>query len=291
MNSFSYLNFWSGRTSRREIRKLIWDRLFWRIKRVKAARHGSKIHTHSFLFDDDDDDTERSIATTTAAAPYCALSLHSQNRFNYLSRQNSNNNYPNQFARQSSLFDCCGFTVDLSRKHSAQSSNGDVTSRRATVCKSSTNTTTNNNTNSPKKSRAYSHSSISLSSFDRNLRQQQLVSSRLSDDNNNQLTNRRRTATAVHCLRYLPSSTRTSIADHSFTFNTDSLPTRRSISEEKERSSIETLPLTISKESRPTTTGVQNVILNSIKDITDSNILEKNPIKERQLSAYIVETC
>jgi hypothetical protein len=36
---------------------------------------------------------------------------------------------------------------------------------------------------------------------------------------------------------------------------------------------------------------VQNVILNSIKDITDSNILEKNPIKERQLSAYIVETC
>ncbi len=300
-----FFYFFSGRTSRREIRKLLWERLFWRIKRAKVGRHGSKVHTHSFLFDDDDDDdTERSIATTTAAAtPYCALTIHSQNRS---FRKNSNTNYPIHLTRRSSFFTCCGYTIDLSNKHSLHSSNGDIISRRSTICKSSTNTTTNNNNNnnnniSPKKPRTHSQSPLSLSSFDRNLRQQTISLRLNNDDNNNnnnngnhhQQTTRRRATTVIHCFRRIPSSTvtSTSIANHSLTLNKDSLFIRRSISEERTISSIEISPIDISDTPTTTIEGEDNAKISSSKDITDSTVFTPNRLDEKQLSAYIVETC
>ena len=165
----------SGRTSRREIRKLLWEGLFWRFKRAKVNRQGSRINTHSFLFDDDEE-TERSIPTINPT-PYSALSNQSQTRPNYFSQQSSNNTSPFPISQRSSFFNCCGFTIDLSHKHSEYSSNGDATSRRSTVCKSITNT-------SPRKFRTYSHSPKSLPSFDKNLHlQQQPASYKLSNDN------------------------------------------------------------------------------------------------------------
>jgi hypothetical protein len=294
----------SGRTSRREIRKLLSECLFWRIKRAKAGRHGSKIHAHAFLFDDDDEDTERSIATT-AATPYCALTIHSQNRPSYLSQQSSHNNYPIHLARKSTFFTCCGFTIDLSRKHSIYSSNGDITSRRPTICKSPGNATTtnnhntnnNNNNNSPKKYRNYSHSPVLLSSSDRSLQQQTACLKSNDDDddnnNNNQSTTPPRATTVVHCFRHMPSSTVTSIGNHTLRFNTDPPFTRRSIAEDKGSSSVETLPY--NTIDAPTTTititDVDNPNINSIKGITDAIVVVQNHLEEQPLPAYIIETC
>ncbi len=289
--TFLIESIFSGRTSRREIRKLLWECLFWRIKRAKAGRQSSKINTHSFLFDDDDDDnTDRSVATTAATTPYCALNTHSQNRSNHLSRQNSNNNYPLPLPRKASFFTCCGLTIDLSHKHSPYSSTGDVTSRRSTICRPSIKTTHNNHhTNtSPRKSRAYSHSPVSTSSFDRTQRQQ-TICLKLNDDNNNQSSNRRRTTTAVHCCRHSPSSILKSPVDHSMTLNRNSLSPPQSISEVNEFSSIEALPLTTTDE--PTTTGVDNANMNSTKEGTYSAVLVQSHLGEQQLPAYIIETC
>jgi hypothetical protein len=258
------------------------EHLFWRFKRVKGNRHGSRVNTHSFLFDDDDDDTERSIATTTAATPYCALTIHSQNRPTYLSRQNSNNNYSVHLARKSSFFTCCGLTVDLSHKHSIHSSsNGDITSRRSTICKLATNP----NNNSPKKIQTYSPKSPEI-----NLRTQQTVCLKFIDDNNNSAVNRRRAATIVHCLRQLPSST---ISNPSSTVTSDLLFSRRSISEDNECLSIETLKPNISETSSSMTmTGVEDGKINSMRDRIDSIVLTQNHLDEQQtLPAYIIETC
>jgi hypothetical protein len=258
--------------------------LFWRFKRAKASHHGSRVNTHSFLFDDDED-TERSIPTTTPT-PYAALPNHSQNRSNYLSRQNSNNNFPFHSLRKSSVFNCCGFTIDLSNKHSEYSSNGDATSRRSTVCKSFTNTNNNNN-NSPAKFRTYSHSPMSLSSFDRQL--QQKVSYKSSNDSN-QSTARRRATTVVHCVPHLPSSTVTSLANQSLTLDGELSSVRRSISKERDCSSFETLPPDASDLS-PIQINVFNTDINPTKDIKDSIVFVQNHLQEEQLPAYIVETC
>jgi hypothetical protein len=130
---------------------------------------------------------------------------------------------------------------------------------------------------------------MSLSSFERNLRQQQTDCLKLTDNNNNQSSNRRRATTVVHCLRHNPSSTITSIADHSLTLNTDILFTRRSISEEKIRLPIETLPLNTS-DTR-ITTSVDNANINIRKDTTDSTAIIQNQLTGQQLPAYIIETC
>jgi hypothetical protein len=275
----SFIFFSSGRTSRREIRKLLCEYLFWRFKRAKNSRHGSKIHTHSFLFDDDDDDTERSIATTTAGTPYCALTIHSQNRPNHLSRQNSTNNYSMNFTRKASFFTCCGLTVNLSHKHSVHSSNGDIPSRRSTIFKSSVNANNNQN-NSPQKVCTYLHSPKSSISSERNLRPQQTICLKLIDDVNNSAANRRRASTIVHCLRNLPSST---ISNPLSTLSSDTLFTRRSISEENQRKPIETSTMTM--------TGVEDGTMNTIKDRIDSIVLTQNPLDEKTLPAYIIETC
>ncbi|CAF0783981.1 unnamed protein product [Rotaria sordida] len=277
----------SGRTSRLEIRKLLRESLFWRFKRVKSSRRNSKMNTHSYLFDDEDDDTERSIGTTTGAPSYCPLATHSQNRPNHLSQQGTDN--PIQTKQKSSFFTCCGYSVDLSHKHSLHASNGDIISRRATVHQSSINTFSNNHNTSPRKSRTYSHSPKSLSSIDRNLRRQQTVCYKSNHDNNRMPT-RRRSSAAVHCFQHLPSSPTTSITNRSLRLNTNSPLVRRSITKEKKYSSIEILSNPTS-DSILATTNVNNTIMKSSKDITDSTVHVQNQIEEQQLPAYIVETC
>ena len=279
LRNFSRLS--SGRTSRREIRKLLWEHLFGRFKRVKNNRHGSKIHTHSFLFDDDDEDTERSLATTTAASPYCALTLHSQKRSSYLSRQNSANNYSVHLGRKSSFFTCCGFTVDLSHKPSVDSSNGDIGSRRSTVCKS----TANPMNNSPRKGRSYSPKSPSLLS-DPHLRARHSVCLRLIEDNNHDsAVDQRRATTIVHCLRHLPPST---ISNPLSTVNFDSSFPRRSVDEERKRSTIETSKLNVSEASSMTMAGLEDGMINSTVSAPPNHPDEQS---QPPLPAYIVETC
>jgi len=274
------------------MRKLLWECLFWRFKRAKSVYRGSKMQTHSFLFDDDDD-TDHSIATTPATH-HSALTTHSQNRFNYLSRQNSNSNYPIHLSsKKSSIFTCCGLTIDLSNKHSLYSSNGDLTSRRSTICKSSTNTTTatnnnNNNQNSPGKFRTFSHSPRS-STFDRNLRRQKTVCYPQNNVNHPSIS-RQRASTIVHCFRNLPPTTVTAVANPSLTLNTDSPTVRRSISKDKERTSIEKLPSNTSN-LLSTPKSVYNANMNSTKDIITSTVSIQNHLEEEPLSAYIVETC
>ncbi|CAF3325348.1 unnamed protein product [Rotaria socialis] len=287
----------SGRTSRCEIRKLLWEGLFWRFQRVKSRRQGSKMHTHSYLFDDDDEDTERSAGTATGVTSYCPLGTHVQTRSNYLTQPNSSNTYPSKSSQKSSLFNCCGFSIDLSHKHSLYSLNADIASRRSTIRKLSTNTTSNNNTNyntSPRKSRTYSHSSKS-SSFDRNLRQQQTVCYKSNFDNNRTATCRRASA-AVYCFQHLPSSTVTSMANQSLGLATNLPSVRQSISNEKNYSSIEILPPINSSDATPTTideynNNNNNSNINPLKDTTESSVLVQNNVEEQQLTAYVVETC
>ncbi|UJR33825.1 hypothetical protein I4U23_021249 [Adineta vaga] len=274
----------SGRTSRREIRKLLWECFFWRFQRTKSSRQNSKMQTHSFLYDDDDE-TDHSIATT-AASPYCGLTVHSQNRSNYLSRQYSNVNYPIHQLRKPSLFNCCGFTVNLSNKHSLYSSNGDLTSRRSTICKSMTNTVINNNNaySSPRKSRTCSHSPRSSATFEHQLRRQHTVCYTPNNDQNRS-TIRPRSATIVHCFRHLPSSTLAAIVNPSPSVNTDLTSIRRSLSKDKESLSTNTSDLPLS------TTDVYNAKFTATKDIEESHVFVQNRIEEEQSPAYIVETC
>lgn len=174
------------------------------------------------------------------------------------------------------------------------SSNGDVASRRSTICRTSMN-----NPNSPRKTRTYSHSPLSLSSSERHLRQhyqqQQSTTSTKSntDDNNNNDNNRqstRRASTVVQCFRHRPSSTITTIANRSSLPNTELIFTRRSISEERPSSSIETVPLNPSVT--PTTTNIDNGKINSITNPTiNSFVITENQLDEPILPAYIVETC
>lgn len=214
--------------------------------------------------------------------------MHSQNRPSYLP-QLSSNNFSTQSPRKSSFFTCCGFSIDLSQKHSISSLNGDLASRRSTMRKSSTNTNYNNYNNSPRKSRTYSHSPKSSASFDRNLRHQQTVSYKSSQDSS-RTTTRRRASAAVHCFQHSPASTVASIANQSVTLNT-SLPfANQSLSNDKRHSSIEILPTSIS-DSPPTSIDVHNSNNNPSNDITDSSVIVQNLSDEQILPAYIVETC
>lgn len=289
ISNFLYC-FCSGRTSRREIRKLLSECLFWRFKRVKHSRQGSNQNTHPFYFDEDDDDIERS-AGTTGGASYCPLGIHPQHRLTYLSQQSSSNNYPMKPSKKS-FFTCCGFTIDLSHKHSTNSVNGDLTPHRSTMRKSSINTASNNTTNytsSPRKSRTYSHSSKS-SSFDRNIRQQQTVCYKSNSDNN-RIANRRRASAAVHCFQHSPSSTVATMANQSLRLSANLPLNHQTISKENAYSSIEILPPSNISDATPTTIDVYNNNITSQKDLQESALLVQNNIEEPPLPAYIVETC
>ena len=107
----------SGRTSRQEIRKLLWECLFWRFKRTRSQRQQLKDPTQAFLFDDEDDTDPASQRQNSSA--YCALTVHSTARQNFLTPQSSSGaaSFQTQRTSTSSAFSCCGFTVDLSHKH------------------------------------------------------------------------------------------------------------------------------------------------------------------------------
>lgn len=290
----------SGRTSRREIRKLLRECLFWRCKRARSTRHGSNIHTHSFLFDEDDDDTERSNGTATGATPYCALTMHSQNRSNYVSRQNSTTNYPVRLARNSSVLSCCGFAIDLSHKHSVYSSNIDLTSRRSTLCKSTMNTGNNNNNhhfphlheNSPRKFRTYSVSPRTSPYSDRNLRQHQRVSLQINEEGEYPVINRQRRSPALQCTQRISSPTMTSTSNNSTNIKTDSTFIRRSISEEDEQSSGN-LSLTHTPDAPPLLTEDHSNEQHAEdkQDTRDAIESKENQFDEQILPAYIIETC
>lgn len=294
----------SGRTSRREIRKLLRECLFWRFKRARSTRHGSKIHTHSFLFDEDDDDTERSNGTATGATPYCALTMHSQNRSNYVSRQNSTTNYPVRLTRKPSVLSCCGFAIDLSHKHSIYSSNLDLTSRRSTLCKSTMNTGNHNNTNnnnhfshlhenSPRKFRTYSVSPRTSPFSDRNLRQQQRVSLQINEEGEYPVINRQRRSTVLRCKQRLASPTIASPSNNSTDCQIDSMFVRRSISEEQEFSPTNLSSPANTPDASPVLIGDQhsNEQHAENEDIRDAIESGENHLDEQTLPAYIIETC
>jgi hypothetical protein len=292
--------FFSGRTSRREIRKLLRECFLWRFQRTRTGHRSSRIHTHSSLFDDDDDDTERSIATTapattttTSTTPYCALSSHSHARSHHMSSSMKK-------SRQGSSFTCCGLTIDLSHKHSSDLSNGDSLSRHSTIGKTATNytnpnclsaTTTNHYHYSPRKNRTYSQSPMSLSSFDRHLEQQQNLSYK-SNRNTNRTLARRRATTAVHCFRHLPSSTIASITNKSLTFNADPTSIRSSISNDNDCSSNSILqPNPSDSPSMPVLDAypTDSPIMQDKAHVVTSCV--KNDFEEQPLAAYVVETC
>ena len=288
----------SGRTSRREIRKLLWECCFWRCQRTKAGRRGSRIHTHSFLFDDDDDDTERSIATN-AATSYSNVTSHSHPRSHHLPRENSHGNYSTQTSRQASVFNCCGLTIDLSNKQASNSSNGESSSRHSTLGKPATNnynttsstlTTTHHYYYSPRKMRRCSQSPMSLSSFDHHLGQQKIISYKSNNDNHRTIA-RRRATTAVHCFRRLPSSTTASITSKPSTFNTESKRICSSISNDNDGPTGPILQETVSDGSTTPVIVVYNTDINPAQDIADSPVSVKNHFEEQPVAAYAVEQC
>ena len=299
----TFLSHSSGRTSRREIRKLLWECFFWRFHRTKRGRQGSRIHTHSSLFDDDDDDTERSIATT-GASPYCALTGQSQARAHHLARHSSHGNGSFQGATaRTSLLTCCGISVDLSQKHSSFSFHGvEASSRHSTLGKCSiqypyTNPIlpiTNQYYYSPRKRHTYSQSPMSLSSFDRHLDTQKSNSSTSARDSNRAMT-RRRTTTAVHCFRHLPTSTLSSITSKSLRQRSESKAIPSSICKEND-SSADSILQTQTFDSHSNSNNVIDVRLTDINPSEDmiqsSSTLVQNTLDETEpLPASVVETC
>ena len=266
----SYTNFacfvfsFSGRTSRREIRRLLTECLFWRCKKTTGNRLESKVQTHSFLSDDDGDDMDRSIGTTGGTI-YCPLTAHPQNRSDDLSRQNSHRNC--QSSRTTPQFTCCGLRIDLSRKYASYLSNNDLTLRYLTVGKSNANTSYNKYYGSPRKYDSYSHSPGS-SSFNHHLRKQQASSYKINHNNNRSIT-RRRAIAAVHCFHHLSSSTVTALTDQKLPLDIKASFAPQSISNEKQASPMEAL-LTDTFNLPSITIDTNNGNTNSTKTIIDS---------------------
>ena len=250
------------------------------------------MNTHSFLVDDDDDYTDRSIAPTVTS-PSSTLPHQTQNRSHPLLQQNSYGNQSLQSSRKPTRFTCCGFTVDLSPKNVGYSSNGDTSSRHSTIGKSTANTVNDNDYHHmARKSRTCSQSPISLSPFDRHLRQQKTISYKSNADQHRPTT-RRRATTVVHCSRHLPSSTITSIADKSMTLTNESAVADRSVSRENERAPLQPAHSHQSDTSSISSPSdmVFNASITSAKTKTMSTASLQNTLDERSLSAYVVETC
>jgi hypothetical protein len=232
-----------------------------------------KYPAHTFLFDDDDD-TDRS-GQTQGAVPYSPpatqISSHYScltSKSSYLTSKSSCGNYSlqqHQGSTTTSLFTCCGFTIDLSHKRTYSSNSrstlDDTPTRRSTITR---------HPNSPSKI------SCSQSSNDRIIRQQKTVCYRST--NMNRPITRRRAATVVHCSHSTPVSTLTTL--------TNKPPIHRSISKEKSSLPFEKLspiidiPLTIPKDGYKT-----NI------NLTEPTIIVKTDCDELSLPASIIETC
>lgn len=181
----------SGRTSRLEIRKLLSECLFWRCQRTQIDQNEIKYPPNLFLFDEDDD-TDRS-NQGQGTASYSALGTKLPQRQNYLTPKSSTGNYslqPSQTSNANSVLNCCGFTINLSHKHSnsfyTKSTTDDFSTRRSIKYIKPT---------LPISKSLCLQSSIS--SDDRIPRQQKTVCYRST--NSNRPITRRRAATVVHC--------------------------------------------------------------------------------------------
>jgi len=264
----------SGRTSRLEIRKLLWECLFWRFKRTQAKQNQVKYSGNSFVFNDDDDDTERSIQAQGTTS-YSALTVQLSNRKNNLSPQLSSGNYSvqtSQISNTSSVFTCCGFSIDLSNKHSHPSTS------KSLFDESSSHRSIGYKNPNPllSKTASYPQSPVP-SSNDRLLRPQRTVCYR--SHNTNRPINRRRATTLVHCSRKKPTSINTKLT------GTLSSPVHRSISKEKQCLTFEKVQPIIDIPLK-TKDGYKTTI-----NITEPPIIVQTDCNELLLPAYIIETC
>jgi hypothetical protein len=226
---------------------------------------------HKFLFEDDDD-MDRS-GQVPPVSSYSVLTAQLSNRPTYLTPKSSIGNYSFQQSRAStaaSFFTCCGFTIDLSHKHSysssSRSTHDDILTRRPTMNKHSNHF--------PSKSLS---PQSSTPSHDRSFKQQKSVCYRSS------LTNRpgtrRRATTVIHCSHSTPVSTVTTLTNKPSTIH-------RSISNEKQCLPFEKLSPIIDINSTTTKDRYQaNMNLN------ETSIILQTDCDELPLPASIIETC
>jgi hypothetical protein len=229
-----------------------------------------KYPAHAFLFEDDED-TDRSLQPQ-GSAPYCSLPVQSPSRSNNLSPQTSGN-FSSQHSRTStatSLFTCCGFTIDLSNNQPTSSTSksvlDDSLTRRSTL---------NKMPNPLSKIASYPQSS--LSPDDRTFRQQKTVCYR--SNISNRPNTRRRATTVVHCSSKRPSATLTTLTSpHNSSIHQSISKERQYLNFEK-LSPTNDIPLTIKD-------GMKITI-----NITEPPIIIQTDCDEPQLPAYIIETC
>ena len=273
----------SGRTSRLEIRKLLGECLFWRFKRTKSARHDMKYPTHAFLVDDDDEDTDRSIQTK-GPTPYSSLTVQSSNRHNDLSPKTSSGNFSSQQSRASttSLYNCCGLTIDLSHRDPYSKSAMDDTPAQ----RSKANKRNSNQTSLPAKTATSTQSSISKSipPSERTFRQQRTVSYRPTYPN--RPITRRRATTVVHCSEKSGSTPVTTV-------ESEPLIVSNVLHSTVERSLSKGNLLSFSGEPSPIVDTPSLTDAASVTELheTEAAASEHTDCKELLLPAYIIERC
>ncbi|UJR13480.1 hypothetical protein I4U23_000494 [Adineta vaga] len=258
----------SGQTSRLEIRKILWECLFWRFKRTQSDRSTTKYPAHAFIFTDDDEDTDRSVQIQ--GTPYSGLNLRQNN--NNLSPKLSSGNYSFQLSQTSnstSVFNCCGFSIDLSNKNSHMSHS------KIFLDESSSRRSFNNVTSNKilAKTASYPQSKAS-SPNDCLLRPQKTVCYRST--NVPRPITRRRATTLVQARRNTPASIKT-------TLTTTVYP---SILQENQYLASEKLPSII---DIPSTTKEESNI--DLIASPDPSLPISTDCNEPLLPAYIIETC
>ncbi|CAF1145296.1 unnamed protein product [Rotaria sp. Silwood1] len=254
----------SGRTSRLEIRKLLWESLFWRFKRTQSDHHELKFIKHSFSVDDDDDDDNREHTTKGHTnKSYCSLTHHNH----IISKISSGNNSKQKFrtskaSSSSSYFTCCGFTIDLSHKQT-YSSNSRISPPHSSINKNSNRLLT----------KTHSYPQTSLIKNDRKFKQQQQQRSISC-----RTTNKSRTTTPIHCL-YNTSSSKI------ITRTNNSLNPRIQ-SKENQNINFEKLSPIIDKPFIKRDESKTNINL-----LTESPTIIQTDFNEPLPPAYIIETC
>lgn len=252
----------SGRTSRLEIRKLLWECLFWRFQRTPIDQ---KDPGHSFLFDDDED-TDRFVQGQVQLS-HAKVS----HRSNYLTPKSSMGNYslqPSHTSSSATSFACCGFTIDLSQKPTTtlypRPNWDDSTARRSLKTKKSVSS-------SPSKNLCVQSS---ISSTDRTMKPQRSIC--YGSNNFNRPITRRRAATVVHCSRKAPLSTITTLET--------SLP--KSLSKNKMNLSREKFPSIVDIPSPGKELGYKTTIY-----LTEPSVIIQTDREEILSPASIIERC
>ena len=244
-----------------------------------------KYPTHAFLVDDDED-TDRSIQTK-GPTPYSSLTVQSSNRHNDLSPKTSNGNFSSQQSRASttSLYHCCGLTIDLSRRDSyspySKSAMDDTSAQR-----SKANKRNSNQTSLPARTATSTQSSIlkSIPPAELTFRQQRTASYRTTYPN--RPTTRRRATTVVHCSDKSGSAPITTI-------ETEPLIVSNVLHSTVARSLSKGNLLPSSGEPSPIVDTPPWTNTASLTDLHETEAIasEHTDCKELLLPAYIVERC